>query len=83
MDDALPGETRGEGYVHTREHPTVKTEVPVAADAATAGPTSDLPKGGGEGVEEPIDDEWCFPVKAKKKVARTDEWGVPVKKKKI
>ncbi len=78
MGEALP-ETQGEGTpqeeAHTREHTTVKTGVPVVADAATAGPTTagDSPEGGGEGEgeggeggEKVADDEWGIQVKTKK-----------------
>ena len=98
MGEVLPADTRDgspQEDVCTRKHPTVKTEVPVAADVATAGPTTaaDLPEGGGaEGVDEA--DKWAgIPVKTKKKkggknvVPGTpsgwDDWGgVPVKTKK-
>lgn len=67
---------------HTRGHLTVKTDVPVVPDAATAGPTpaGDSPEGGegggeGEGGEEggekEADDNWGFPVKTKKKKGGT------------
>ncbi len=90
MGEALPAETQGEGTpqeeVLTREHITVKTHVPVVADAAAAGPTTagDSPEGGeggggsggggGEGGEKVADDGWGFSVKTKKK----KRVGIPV-----
>ena len=74
--EETPGEHAPQEETHNREHLTLMTDVPVVADAATAGPTTagDSPEGGegggeaegGEGAaEKPFDD---------------DEWGLPVKK---
>lgn len=54
---------------YTKESLTVKTDVPVATDAVTAGPTivDNLPEGSSEeGCQEVIDDEWAIPLKIKK-----------------
>ncbi|KAH9032590.1 hypothetical protein EDB85DRAFT_2145497 [Lactarius pseudohatsudake] len=70
MGKALPAETqRPEEVAHSKEHLTVKTDVPLVADAATAGPTTagNSPEGGSEGIEKAAHDEW-------------DDWDIPVKK---
>ncbi|KAH8996873.1 hypothetical protein EDB92DRAFT_1538437 [Lactarius akahatsu] len=70
MGKALPVETQGpEEVAHTREHLMARTDVPLVADAATAGPTTagNSPEGGGEGIEKAAHDEW-------------DDWDIPVKK---
>jgi len=99
--EAPSGETQKGGTpqeaAYTKDSLTVKTEVPVATDAVTAGPSTvgNLPEGdseGGEGCQEVVDDEWAIPMKVKKKKPITpiapgdvDDWAVPsasVKKKK-
>ena len=102
VDETLSEETRGEGTpqeaAHTKEYLTVKTEVQVAADVTTSGPTTvgNLPKrvggdrgenGCGEGCEKIADGERNIPMKGKGviPVARGwDDWTTApaVKKKK-
>ena len=89
VDETLSEETRGEGTpqetTHTKEYLTVKTEIQVAVDAATPGPTTvgNLPEGVGgdggengcgEGCEKIADDERNIPMKGKGVIPVAQPW---------